>query len=150
MRYILLTALCSLLFLSVGAQNKNSKMDVTGQWKGKITQNEGGYKTSYEFEIYLTQKGNEVTGRSYVFIDDIFAIMELKGKVKGGKVLLLEETRIVDHKKHEDMEWCIKKAQLLLKKKDDQHKLEGFWQGKSVIGECVPGKIFLEKEIPKA
>jgi len=37
-----------------------------------------------------------------------------------------------------------------LKKKDSEWTLEGNWDGKSLYGPCIPGKVFLKREVPKA
>ncbi len=79
----------------------------------------------------------------------VYAVMEFKGKLRGNLMVMLDETRIIDHKKTEDMEWCIKKMQLMVKYKDDKLHLDGFWSGSSVIGPCIPGKITLTKAVPR-
>ena len=150
MKYLYIILFSSCLFFNADAQSEADKNNIAGQWKGTVTQNEGGYKSSYSFELYLTQRGNTVTGRSYVFIEDIFAVIELKGTVKSGKLLFIEETKILDHRKYEDMEWCIKKMQLVLIYKNDKLELNGYWQGKSPEGDCIPGEIHLKKEVPRA
>lgn len=143
--------LSAFLFLGLDAQNGTTgKVNVSGEWKGKITQNEGGYRSEYHFEIYLIQTGNKVRGRSYVYVDDVFAIMDLKGEIKGGSMLHLEESKIVDFRKIEDGEWCLKRSQLLIKYKDGKLHLNGYWQGESILGSCIPGKITLTKEKPRA
>ncbi len=146
-KIIYLTFLFFVLVFSSYAQNTNSKNKLTGEWKGKITQNEGGIREEYNFELYLVQNGNKITGRSYAYFDDVYVIIELKGSAKSGTVVLLEELKIVEHRKYENMEWCIKKMQLIHKYEGDEAKLEGFWQGKSAAGECIPGKIYLTKQI---
>jgi hypothetical protein len=150
MKYLYITILSLCLFFNANAQSKVGKSNIGGQWKGTVTQNDGGYKSSYSFELYLTQRGNTVTGRSYVFIEDIFAVIELKGTVKSGKLIFIEETIILDHRKYEDMEWCVKKMQLVLTYEGDELKLDGYWQGKSPEGDCIPGEIHLKKEVPRA
>lgn len=150
MKYLYIAIFSFCLFFNANAQTKKDKNNIGGQWKGTVTQDEGGYKLNYSFELYLTQRGKIVTGRSYVFIDDIFAIIELKGTVKSGKLIFIEETRILDHRKYEDMEWCIKKMQLILSYKNDELKLDGYWQGKSPEGDCIPGEVHLKKSVPRA
>lgn len=152
MKHFFTTILLSaFFFLDLGAQNTTGKINVSGEWRGKITQNEGGYRSEYIFELYLVQTGNKVRGRSYVYVDDLYAIMDLKGEIKGGSMLYIEETRIVDFLEIEDGEWCIKESQLLIKYKDGKLHLNGYWQGKSLKeGPCIPGKISLSKKKPRA
>ena len=50
-----------------------AQQDLNGYWKGKITQEDGGYTPEYLFELFIIQKGDSITGRSYVSIDSIYA-----------------------------------------------------------------------------
>lgn len=122
-----------------------AQLDVSGQWYGTITQDEGGFRSQYDFEIYFIQKGNQITGRSYVYADDLHAVMDLKGELQANQYIKLEELKIVEHTEMEGMEWCVKRAQLFLKKDQNVLKLEGDWQGNTSFGACIPGKIFLKK-----
>ncbi|MEN0051244.1 MAG: hypothetical protein AAF806_29535, partial [Bacteroidota bacterium] len=124
--------------------------DFNGLWKGIITQNDGGYKSNYDFELYLHQDGNTVYGRSYVFDGDIYAEMELKGEIYNNNYLRFQEIKIVDHTIGKDMEWCIKRGQLLLSYKDNHAYISGLWKGKTSFSDCVPGRIELKKEIMRA
>ena len=124
--------------------------DLTGLWKGTITQNEGGYRPEYVFEIYLNQKGEVITGRSYVFVDKIYAVMNLNGSLHSGLYLNLKDEKILEHKVDNGMEWCMKKYQLVLKQKGGTMHLEGFWQGDTTFSTCIPGKVRLTKINPRA
>ena len=141
----LLSALILCLPILLTAQN-----NVSGTWKGIITQDEGGYRSTYDMELVLKQDGNKVTGRSTVRVDDIFAVMVLEGEITGGGYFRFQESQIVDSKRAENLEWCIKRGQLLLKAEKDEWKLEGFWQGSTSFSQCIPGKIFLKKTVPRA
>jgi hypothetical protein len=123
----------------------NRGINLSGHWKGTITQKEGGYRPTYVIEFYLSQQGTSIKGQSYVYADDIHAVMALEGELKNNMLLQFHETKIVDFTKTEDVEWCIKKGQLVIRQKAGQIHLEGFWQGDSVLGPCVPGEIYLEK-----
>ena len=136
----------ALFALPLGA---SAQKDFSGVWKGTLTQESGGFAPVYEFELYLKQKGNTVTGRSYVAIGSIYAVMDLKGFLDGNTVHLTE-TNIVQNWKREDMEWCYKKADLTLYTSGKQMKLEGPWTGNTGQSECIPGKIYLKKEVPRA
>jgi len=124
--------------------------NLSGTWKGIITQDEGGYRSTYDFELVIKQDGNKITGRSFVRIDDIFATMELEGEFSAGVIFRFQETAIVDSKKFEGLEWCVKRGQLLFKQDKEGWKLEGFWQGVTEFSTCIPGKIFLKKANPRA
>ena len=144
MRFII-TFLIIFYFNSCLAQE-----ELNGYWKGKITQEDGGYIPEYTFELFIIQKGDSLSGRSYVYVDSIYAEMNVKGKVHSGIFLELKDEIILDHEELQGMEWCIKKYQLMLKKKDNTFHLEGHWQGETSFSSCIPGKIFLQKKVPRA
>lgn len=120
-----------------------------GKWKGVITQNEG-YKTEYGMELYLTEKDGKLTGRSFVFVDSIYAEMVLEGEMYSKSILLLKDVEIMENEILEGMEWCMKNYQLILKKKGSTWFLEGQWQGKTTFSKCVPGKVKLQRIVPRA
>lgn len=128
----------------------SGQINLSGTWKGIITQDEGGYRSTYDFELIIKQDGNKITGRSFVKIDDIYASMELEGEFSGGVIFRFQETAIVDSKKFDGLEWCVKRGQLLFKQDKEGWKLEGFWQGVTEFSTCIPGKIFLKKANPRA
>ncbi len=139
--------ICALLFwLPFGV---SAQAGFSGSWQGYLTQGKGGYASKYDFELYLIQRGDKVTGRSYVRLGRVFAVMELKGQISGGDVLHFTETRLVDYWKPEDIEWCYKKASLRLTVKGKNWQLEGPWTGHTGDDECVPGVIVLSKQVPR-
>ena len=127
-----------------------AQQDLNGYWKGIITHEDGGYTPEYSFELFIIQKGDSITGRSYVYVDSIYAQMNIKGDVHDGIYLELEDEEILNHEELSKMEWCIKKYQLKLEQKDNVLHLEGSWQGKTSFSTCVPGRIYLQKKIPRA
>ncbi len=120
--------------------------DLSGCWRGVITQDKGGFRPEYGMEMYLIQKGNRITGRSFVYFEKYYAEMELEGEVLDGNILQFKEKKINAHKKIEGMEWCLKQATLSLLKAE----LKGAWEGSTSFGPCVPGKIVLKRSIPRA
>ncbi|MFT4761271.1 MAG: hypothetical protein ACI9XO_000773 [Paraglaciecola sp.] len=135
---ILLLLLC--LSFSLSAQK-----DITGLWRGYNTQDAiDTYSSKYDFEMYLKQDGNRIWGRSYAYIDEIYAEMEIKGTWDGQK-FVFEEIKIVNSKADDGMEWCIKKGELSLLKKGEAYRLEGNWSGNTTFSSCTPGKVFLKK-----
>ncbi len=142
--------LLSVLLLFVAGSIFSQNDEVTGSWKGILTQEQGGYRPTYEFELYLQREGDELTGRSYVKVDDIYAEMELVGEVVNNTTVKFRETRIVNNRKEEGLEWCFKQGALQLKREGNMWKLSGIWVGKSSVGDCIPGKIYLTKEKPQA
>jgi hypothetical protein len=145
----LLLATC-LYFFSPASSQSPPSVDITGRWIGTITQNEGGYKSEYSFEMYLRKEDGKIVGRSYVSTDKIFAEMELEGELLNDSYFRWEESKIVESDELQGMEWCLKRGQLLLKKKKDVWRMEGFWQGSTTFSDCIPGKVYLRKTIPRA
>ena len=127
-----------------------AQQDLNGYWKGTITQEAGGYIPEYSLELVLVQKGNTITGRSYVYVDSIYAEMNLSGKIHSNVIMELKDDKILEHEELQGMEWCIKKYQLILKQRDSTLLLEGHWQGETSFSKCIPGKIFLQKIVPRA
>lgn len=136
-----------LLLVSFSGFGQN---ELTGLWVGKITQEEGGFVPTYTVEIYMTQKGDKLEGRSYVFVDEIYASFDLSGNINNEIYLELKDSNLLDNKVNEGMEWCLKQYQLVFKMKGGVPSLEGFWQGKTSFSTCVPGKVFLKKQVPRA
>lgn len=138
---------CLLLLLACSVY---TQVDYTGSWKGILTQEPGGYRSHYQFELYLIQKGDKITGRSYVAVDDINAVLDIEGEVIGEGVIRFQEVRFVKYSELQNMEWCYKKAVLRLKRSGDTWLLEGPWVGSTSFGSCIPGKISIQREKPQA
>jgi hypothetical protein len=133
----------------------SDKTNVTGHWAGTITRDEGGGKrTVFKMELDLTQKGKNITGTSYVHSETekrtYSANMALTGKFSKF-YLKYEEIKILNYDPIPDAEWCVKKCELLYKlDKTSTPTLEGIWEGTAAsTGNCMPGRIFLQKGIPR-
>ncbi|MCB0635142.1 MAG: hypothetical protein KDC54_00915 [Lewinella sp.] len=122
---------------------------LNGQWAGQLTQDEGGYRSVYDFEVYLIKvAGNTYQGRTYVWTDGVYGEMSFTGQLYGD-VLHLQETEVVYSRKPTDLSWCLKALQLRLVKRRNDWYLEGPWQGISGYGPCVPGHIVLKRIVPQ-
>lgn len=119
-----------------------------GYWTGYLTQEKGGFRPKYYFELRLEQQGNKVTGVSYASVDKIYVEMALEGEIQGD-VLKFKETKMVRYTRLEEMAWCFKWGNLRLNRKNSAWRLEGGWEGNSSFGPCIPGKVFLVKTVPK-
>ncbi|HPH19824.1 MAG TPA: hypothetical protein PLE32_13640, partial [Haliscomenobacter sp.] len=97
----------------------------------------------------IQQKGNKITGTTYVSVEKVHAEMAFTGEVNGS-VITFKENRIIQYSKLDDMAWCLKWGNLSLRKKGTTWFLEGMWDGQSIYGPCIPGKVFLQKEVPRA
>jgi hypothetical protein len=150
MKYFLFPAFIILSTIISHAQTPEAD-SLAGSWRGVITQNEGGYASEYQFELFLIKEGNKITGRSYVKLEEIYATMELKGELIGPTTLSFQEVKIVDETSREGMEWCFKQGFLIFKNENGLYKLEGPWSGKTKQeSPCIPGDIVLERVSPRA
>lgn len=145
-KYVIL--LVTVLF-SIAANAQKDKIPFSGTWKGVITQADG-YRAEFGIELNLTQKGKKLMGRSYVFVDSIYAEMNIEGIVHSSSIILIKDLEILDSKLTEGLEWCMKNYQLVLKKEGPIWKLEGHWQGKTTGKDCDPGKVKLKRLVPRA
>ena len=127
-----------------------SQDPLLGNWVGVITQDEGGYRSEYGFELFLKKENKLVTGRSYVYVDDIYAEMALSGFSTPDKVFHFTESQVVHSRKLPQLEWCLKGADLKLIRTSQGWELRGRWQGTTPGGNCIPGEIILKKVVPRA
>ncbi len=140
--------LLAFFFLSILPRLLAQANPFDGYWKGYLTQETGGYRPKYYFELKLEQKGNKVTGTSYSSVEDIYAEMAVSGIINGEE-LVLKEDKILRYTRLEEMAWCFKRCILKLNKKAGTWRLEGSWSGNSPFGPCIPGKVYLVKTVPK-
>ena len=59
--------LFALLLLSTSLLAQSS--DLNGKWVGVLTQQEGGFRQKYYCELSIQQKGNKITGTTYVSVE---------------------------------------------------------------------------------
>ena len=133
--------------------SKASVIDISGHWEGTITRDEGaGKRTVYQMEMEVTQRDKAIMGTSIVHYDggtrQYHAKMEFKGKLTGTYFKYLE-TRVVNSDSIPNTEWCVKKADLIHRIQDTRPTLEGIWEGVTSMGDCMPGRIFLQKKPPR-
>ena len=132
------------------AFNLSAQVNISGAWVGTITQEEGGVAPAFDFELFFVQKGKKLTGRSYVYFDGKYAVMDIVGTFLDDQTLIFNETKMIDFHELENMSWCIKGGRLKVLSGTQTWRLEGNWQGYTDFGPCVPGRIFLQKEVPRA
>ena len=127
------------------------KVNLTGSWKGVLTQRPEGVASEYDFELYLIQDGDKIRGRSYVTYKDYHAELEIEGEVFRDKGLVFQETRFVSSSELDpNLIWCVKMGQMQIKQEEGVWKLDGIWQGRTDEGPCIPGEIHLVKVEPQA
>lgn len=125
--------------------------DIVGDWQGVITQNSGGYRPQYDFEISIRKDATgKLYGQTYVSFDEVNATMRFTGEMLDEKTFSFQETEILGAAKLTDMDWCIKAGKLSLVRQGKKWLLTGPWWGQSGFGKCVPGLIVLKKKEPRA
>ncbi len=122
---------------------------VRGQWIGTLTQEQGGYRDQYTFEIYFqTDANGQLAGTTYVKAPSVLGVFSFTGS-KRGNVYYIIEKDLRYSRKPEDLSWCFKSMQLRLIQRGADWYLEGPWQGTSGYGTCIPGWLSLRWQPPK-
>jgi hypothetical protein len=123
--------------------------DLTGIWKGTLTQGPGGCYPSYFLEIQINLTGDRITGRAYDYYDKMhFVKMNFTGRYneKTHRLVLIED-RVLETEIPADCLPCIKTYDLSYSKNGGLEELTGDWKGlyseKHLV--CPPGKIHLKK-----
>jgi len=127
---------------------KYDEQYLEGTWKGVLTQDRGGFTPEYDFEMILHLEDGQLSGTSHVSVRSIYANWTLTGKLENG-IFHFEEQSLGRHTELDDLYWCLKAGDLHLKLIDYQWVLYGRWWGESDLGDCVPGKIRLVKQVPQ-
>ena len=146
---VVVISLCVLSFypLPSSAQELSS---VEGQWIGTLTQEQGGYRDQYAFEVYFqTDSNGQLVGKTYVWSPGVLGVFSFSGQ-KRGQVLYLSEKELHYSRKPEDLSWCFKTMQLRVVRRGSDYYLEGPWQGTSDYGICIPGWLSLRWVPPRA
>lgn len=125
-----------------------SAQNISGTWYGKITQQPGAYRQTYDLELTLNQKRKGLSGESYATItDSLYIKIGFTGSIGDQEILLKEN---INEVRQEILPpgWhlCIKNLHLQLRKIGDTEYLEGTWDGKGRDQkDCIPGKVFLAR-----
>ena len=124
--------------------------DLSGTWKGKLYQNEGGIAPAFDFTMEIVQSGIFVRGKSYVKHGEIWAEMAFSGHQAPNGTLVLTETRVLRADKPDDLSWCMKEYELQGQYTQSGMVLTGPWWGDSEFGPCVPGSVRLTRRTKTA
>lgn len=135
------------LFLFLFNASGMMAQDLSGDWAGQLSQEEGAPYQAYRYEMKLKQKGNQIEGYSYIYVNELFGKIKLKGTFDG-KYLVFEEYEIVQQEIGKNFIWCLKKGTLTILEQKGYYYLQGLWEGHSSQGRCHPGKLWVSKAIP--
>ncbi|OAQ40551.1 hypothetical protein A5893_06280 [Pedobacter psychrophilus] len=141
--------------------------DLTGFWKGKLTQDSGGYAPQYVLELNITQKNKKITGVSNAYLGNVVVgKLSFSGYFEKDSIYLSEfRYGVIEKILPPDYFLCIKNFILKYKNTVGLETLTGRWDGstyakdelgidelftdvfgdKREVLECVPGLISLSK-----
>jgi len=126
-----------------------SAEDLTGIWKGTLTQGPGGCYPRYFLELQIDVSGDQITGKAYDYYDKShFVKMSFTGRYNArSHRLVLIEDKVLQADIPPDCAVCIKTYDLTYSKEGTEEVLRGDWKGilqdKHVM--CPPGKILLRR-----
>ncbi|WP_290796672.1 hypothetical protein [Flavihumibacter sp. UBA7668] len=139
-----LLVLCSFLQLLAISQ------DLSGIWRGSLTQEPGGCFPVYKLEIQLIIAGTTIEGYAFDYYDKTRYV---KHHFRGSydelqKKMLIRENQILDVQIPHDCVVCTKTYELSFTKEADRDALTGTWTGVEAESKrvCPAGKITLYRE----
>jgi len=123
--------------------------DISGIWKGTLTQGPGGCYPHYFLELQITIANDQITGKAYDYYDkEHFVKMSFTGRYNAQthRLVLIEEN-ILQQAIPLECSAYIKTYDLDYSREGGDEVLKGDWKG--VMQDkrlaCPPGKIFLKK-----
>jgi hypothetical protein len=141
--------------------------DLTGFWKGKLTQDSGGYATQYVLELNIIQKNKRISGVSNAYLGNVVVgKLSFSGYFDKDSVYISEfRYGVIERILPPDYFLCIKNFILKYKNTGGLEILTGRWDGityakdelgkdelftddfgvKKEVLQCIPGLIFLSK-----
>jgi hypothetical protein len=140
MRIILFSAALFLNLVSLA-------QDLTGIWRGTLTQETGGCFPIYNLEIQLNSSGSTMQGSSYDFYDrSRFVKHHFNGRynLQTRRMVLIED-QVLQVNIPTDCVPCTKTYDLTWSKENGREALTGEWKGFESDSKktCPPGKITL-------
>lgn len=125
--------------------------DLTGIWRGTLTQEPGGCYPEYHLELQINTSNNSITGTSYDYYDaSKFVKLRFMGRYNSStKRLVIIESEVMEFKIPKECVPCIKTYDLNFENNNDKDVLTGTWKGNEMSSAqkiCPPGKIKLYRE----
>ena len=123
--------------------------DITGIWKGTLTQGPGGCYPSYFLELQINLSNDQIIGNAYDFYDKThFVKMRFTGRYNARTHrLVLIEDQVMQASIPPDCAVCVKTYELTWTKEGAEELLSGDWKGimQDKRLPCPPGKIMLRR-----
>jgi CubicO group peptidase (beta-lactamase class C family) len=109
--------------------------NLSGTWKGQLTQN----SATFEFELELIKLNqHNYNCISTILANEEYGVMTATCQLVDGNLVFKEEKILQDSSSNN--EWCLKTGKLKYNGDKNHPQLSGTWEGK-----CVPGTIKLSK-----
>jgi len=144
---------CLILFLLFSMLN-SSAQELSGIWKGTLTQGPGGCFPVYNIELQIQIAGSKISGASYHYSDiSNYVKEEFAGAYNSEKYFLqINEMKVLTFKVPADCIPCIKQYSLVYSKQDKNETLSGDWGGTTMNNQaaCPPGRIVLTRTAESA
>jgi hypothetical protein len=126
-----------------------SSQEISGIWRGTLTQGPGGCFSVYNIELQIKLVGTKITGASYHYSDVTnYVKEEFTGSyTHETKALIVSEQKVLTFHVPSDCIPCIKQYTLTYEKHDAKEVLTGQWGGVTMnnYASCPPGKITLSR-----
>lgn len=139
-----------LLFVSFLSFSTSFAQNLTGIWRGKRTQIEGGCYPEYYLELQISFSDNAIMGRAYNFYDrDRYTKINFTGKYNPQtKRMVIIENAVLQFNVPFNCIPCIKTYDLTWSINGIEEALSGEWKGHEMgnATACPPGRIFLTRQ----
>jgi len=136
-------------FLLTGGSVILSAQEISGIWRGTLTQRPGGCFQVYNIELQIQVSGTTLSGASYHYSDFTnYVKEEFTGVYHSEKnSLLINEQKVITFNVPSDCIPCIKQYSLVYEKQNKKEILTGDWGGVVMnnVASCPPGKIILTR-----
>lgn len=123
--------------------------EISGIWRGMLTQGPGGCFRVYNIELQIQIQGAKISGASYHYSDvSNYVKEEFTGSYSSEKkALTINEQKVLTFHVPSDCIPCIKQYSLVYEKQDKKEALTGEWGGITMnnFATCPPGKITLSR-----
>jgi hypothetical protein len=123
--------------------------EISGIWRGTLTQGPGGCFRVYNIELQIRIKGTKISGASYHYSDVTnYVKEEFTGSyMPEKKALNINEQKVLTFHVPSDCIPCIKQYSLVYEKQEKKEVLTGDWGGITMnnFATCPPGKITLSR-----
>lgn len=102
---------------------------IDGHWEGQITLGGLDGQKKIPLELYIVLDGTMISGRSYLYVDDLNVIvMSIKGRMYGDRSAHIEEFEFFPTDNPELQPPFFRKYQFIYYRSIWDTRLEGFWQ----------------------